>query len=1337
MPGGPSDKAGNSYERRWTVFALLDLLSGRATSLRIEVPGQAGLGAEFRLMVKGEPEWHQAKRQRSRGSWTIANMSSGEILQPWWNKIQKRGRCTFVTSSGCEELLELVERAASAVSWEEFDQEFLAAHDQRRRFELLRETWGGVPSEAAYQALTRVKVQLIGESELAQWVEDRLAVVVDGDPATSSAVLAQLADDSCHRELTSQAVLARLAAHRLRPAARALVAQAPVYGSVLRDLLERTPALIGRDVELQAVRAFAGGPPGYQWIVGAPWAGKTALSAHMLEYLKPDVDCVAYFLQQRRSDADSERFLAAVLPQLAWLVGEPQPERIGSGEFVAMWERACARAAEIGRPLLLVVDGVDEDLRPQGLPSVASLLPSHLGDWGHVLATSRPNPKLPDDLDIDHPLRNVKALAMSQSTEARQIQQRALHELGLLLQGPALSSDDRLRARDVLGTLAVARGALTLADISQITGLPVREVREIVNRHAARVLEPLGDGTRFQFAHQVLLDTCIAIFDADQEMATRLQQVSQWADSWRKRSWPPETTPLYLLSEYPFALVAADAHAALSALVNDTAWVVASVMTSGVGVAQSALVAAAVAGESVGEIRRILDYEAHHLGPGHPLKQPGYVARQLGLAALRVSASATVLARLNACVDRHGRPRLNAMWTTRPLEPALTRTLGRARGDVSALAITADGRIAFAAEGGYTLTAWDVRGSGETSIIDNRAGIWSLVVSLDGRYLVAATDNAILSYEIGSALAPWEVAEYADAIALSHVRRRIYASAAVGDRGVWGWDLGADASLPVSRPPADPEPVWQDENAEPALALALTEDDCYLVAVNYSGDVVTWYVTRAGARGIVRHRFGKATAAALTPDARLAVVVDTNGDIYACRPLERKSRMKLARIETGVLAISVDPEGRYAVLVASDGTVRALDTARPDSLRSLGRHDEHLKPVTDAHAHATPIVIAGDAPSMDVDYTAGVAVVAGIAVTAGRDGFLRVWSLSALENPSLQDPFAHPITSVCLTTDGRQAIAGAADGTISVWEMSYPSGGRALEWRSKTPLRFAAISPDDQNVIVVGEDYEIRTWDISRPSPPQTLGWHEEAGNTFALAAGGRRLIGFTDVGRISIWNLENQAAPRVLGEGLASVRAVAAAPHHEIAVSVMLDRSVYVLNLGDEPRMRRVGRLPGPPIRCVAVTADVRAAITGRDDGTIQVWDLEGREDPVVHGEPGTEPIRSIRIGSNGRFVATLSRQGTARVWDLSKNIAPYRLDSDGHAVTHVGFTPNGSHLITGHAEGLRLWDLETHREITRVAFHGLRELAIADSLDADGRCSVLTYSGELGLTSWSLVLT
>jgi hypothetical protein len=68
LTGGPTDKAGNSYERRWTVFTLLDLLDGRAQSIRIEVPGDEGIAAEFRVMAEGVPAWHQAKLSSPRGA---------------------------------------------------------------------------------------------------------------------------------------------------------------------------------------------------------------------------------------------------------------------------------------------------------------------------------------------------------------------------------------------------------------------------------------------------------------------------------------------------------------------------------------------------------------------------------------------------------------------------------------------------------------------------------------------------------------------------------------------------------------------------------------------------------------------------------------------------------------------------------------------------------------------------------------------------------------------------------------------------------------------------------------------------------------------------------------------------------------------------------------------------------------------------------------------------------------------------------------------------------------------------------------------------------------------
>jgi len=190
----------------------------------------------------------------------------------------------------------------------------------------------------------------------------------------------------------------------------------PAYWETLREfgrtLHRRMPRLPRREGELAEIAAFATGPAGYRWLVGGAYAGKTALLYEAVTAGLPDeVDVVCYFLSRRASDADSGRFLAAVVPQLAYLC-ELDPPVADRDQFYALWGRASERAAEARRPLLLVVDGLDEDIRPTGLPSVASLLPTLTDGQAHVLVTSRPHPELPIDVPSGHPLTTTDPVAL-------------------------------------------------------------------------------------------------------------------------------------------------------------------------------------------------------------------------------------------------------------------------------------------------------------------------------------------------------------------------------------------------------------------------------------------------------------------------------------------------------------------------------------------------------------------------------------------------------------------------------------------------------------------------------------------------------------------------------------------------------------------------------------------------------------------------------------------------------------------------------------------------------------------------------------------------------------
>lgn len=205
LPGGAADKFGALYEGRRTVYAMLDILEGRANSIRLEPPGEEGRGVEFWMRTDQGVEYCQVKRQLgSEGHWSIAALKAAGVLAAFLARLNadESAECVFVSTHSADQLDELVHRAIRAASWNEFVGEFLKGTEISRGFKRLQETWGTSDQETLSH-LRRLRIETVDAETLDRYLLSRLTTLVDGDPKAALSVLAGLVLEKVHQELSA------------------------------------------------------------------------------------------------------------------------------------------------------------------------------------------------------------------------------------------------------------------------------------------------------------------------------------------------------------------------------------------------------------------------------------------------------------------------------------------------------------------------------------------------------------------------------------------------------------------------------------------------------------------------------------------------------------------------------------------------------------------------------------------------------------------------------------------------------------------------------------------------------------------------------------------------------------------------------------------------------------------------------------------------------------------------------------------------------------------------------------------------------------------------------
>ena len=245
--------------------------------------------------------------------------------------------------------------------------------------------------------------------------------------------------------------------------------------------------------------------------------------------------------------------------------------------------------------------------------------------------------------------------------------------------------------------------------------------------------------------------------------------------------------------------------------------------------------------------------------------------------------------------------------------------------------------------------------------------------------------------------------------------------------------------------------------------------------------------------------------------------------------------------------------------------------------------------------------------------------------------------------------------------------------------------------RHSSPILGFAFRRAGRTLVSVGKDRVARTWDMATGEEvePSLELEGDRPGRVVFGPPGGGLLATVDEGGRATFWNLDRRQ------------RAIFPAGHlpgprvRDLTFSPDLKRFITCSEEGELRWWDMTTRTPvGEPLwhrrggcTTTALSLDGRTLVTGGQDRRVLRWDVAtGRtlEPELLYDSP----IEAIALTPDGREIIAGTRAGGLHVWDADSGRG-FHLPPQGTGVTSLAVSPDGRLLASGTEGGIvRLWD-------------------------------------------------
>jgi WD40 repeat protein len=426
----------------------------------------------------------------------------------------------------------------------------------------------------------------------------------------------------------------------------------------------------------------------------------------------------------------------------------------------------------------------------------------------------------------------------------------------------------------------------------------------------------------------------------------------------------------------------------------------------------------------------------------------------------------------------------------------------------------------------------------------------------------------------------------------------------------------------------------------------------------------------------------------LSPDGRTAYsVADDRRIVYW--DLESGTPLRTALFGIGIFSLDLSPDGRYVLLGMADSRVILWAPYYGQTVLELLGHAGRVQAVA-----FRPDPLTG---------TGGRQALSGAA-----DGSLRLWDLrSGAEMRSLI--YDGSALDVALSPDGRQILLASAGGDLSLWDYDMGAEIRRLVGHSETPFAGVLFRPPNGDIAISGagdvfgvaEDNTLRLWDVAAGREIQRFEGHTDRLWDVDVSPDGRFAVSGSADGTVYLWDLDRGTGTVLADVSPQAVRGVAISPDGRAVLIGLLKGASsdpdYSLRLVDRETGVVQRTFPGhtDTVTDIVFGADGDTALSGGQDRLLILWDVEtGREIRRFVGHTGA--VNQVRFHPNdGHLALSAGMDNLIILWDVETGAVLRRYTGHVGGVLGIAFTSEGrTFLSVALDDSVREWRIDPTHE-------------------------------------------